>query len=161
MNLSTILIINAVGLILLPIAIVYVFIKRSKEDKQTRQLRERKGTYGTAYRTLYFIAFLNFFLGIAPLFTNNEIIQEIGHGVYSIAEGLMYFILAIFVQRKSVAVIISATVIYGFESYIELSALLPVNKVVFFGILPTRLIFFSFILGGIGAIGTLNKTKNQ
>jgi hypothetical protein len=118
---ATLLLIAVAGLILVPLCFILLFIKRSKEDKQERQL---------------------------------------GFGVYSLTEGFIYLILAIFVQKKSLGAIILATCIYGLGNYMELSAVWLVNKFIFFTMLPMRLIFFSFLLGGIRAIRALNNTKD-
>lgn len=66
----------------------------------------------TAYIITYFIAGWNLILGLIATLFQVEFLQELGIGFYSLVFGLIFLVLAIFIQRKSLAALIIAIVIF-------------------------------------------------
>ncbi|MEA5077689.1 MAG: hypothetical protein VB013_03890 [Anaerolineaceae bacterium] len=115
-----------------------------------------------AYIITYFIAGLNLVLGIVASLFQVELLQELGIGIYSLVFGLIFLVLAIFIQRKSMAALIIAIVIFiadgvlGFV-FAAIGGASPSTA----GVLG-RIILLIPMFQGIGAIKALKKqTESQ
>ncbi len=110
-----------------------------------------------AYTITYFIAGLNLVLGIVATLFQVELLLELGIGIYSILFGLIFLVLAIFVQRKSMAALIIAIILFigdgvlGFVFAI-LAGAMPSTAGLF-----GRIILLIPMFMGIGAIKALKK----
>ncbi|RMF64299.1 MAG: hypothetical protein D6743_09500, partial [Calditrichaeota bacterium] len=71
-----------------------------------------------AYGVLYLIAGINLVLGTVALLFNVEFLQQLGAGLGSILFGLVFLILGYFIQRKSVAALITAIVLFAFDALV-------------------------------------------
>ncbi len=65
-----------------------------------------------AYIITYFIAGLNPVLGLVATLFQVEFLQQLGIGFYSLIFGLIFLVLAIFIQRKSMVSLILAIIIF-------------------------------------------------
>ncbi len=110
-----------------------------------------------AYIITYFIAGLNLVLGLVATLFQVEFLQQLGIGFYSLIFGLIFLVLAIFIQRKSMVSLILAIIIFIVDGVLGFvfSAIA--------GVTPSttgtlgRVILLIPMFQGIGAIKALKK----
>lgn len=110
-----------------------------------------------AYIITYFIAGLNLVLGLVATLFQVEFLQQLGIGFYSLIFGLIFLVLAIFIQRKSMVSLILAIIIFIVDGVLGFvfSAIAGVTPSTT-GILG-RVILLIPMFQGIGAIKALKK----
>lgn len=110
-----------------------------------------------AYIITYFIAGLNLVLGLVATLFQVEFLQQLGIGFYSLIFGLIFLVLAIFIQRKSMVSLILAIIIFIVDGVLGfvfsvIAGVTPSTT----GILG-RVILLIPMFQGIGAIKALKK----
>lgn len=110
-----------------------------------------------AYIITYFIAGLNLVLGLVATLFQVEFLQQLGIGFYSLIFGLIFLVLAIFIQRKSMVSLILAIIIFIVDGVLGfvfsvMAGVTPSTT----GILG-RVILLIPMFQGIGAIKALKK----
>jgi hypothetical protein len=114
-----------------------------------------------AYAITYFIAGLNLVLGIIATLFQVEILLELGIGFYSILFGLVFLVLAIFVQRRSLAALIIAIVIFIIDGVLGFVFSIMAGATPSTTGLLGRVILLIPMFMGIGAIKALKKQRES
>lgn len=119
----------------------------SSSDPQTR--------FKTAYSMVYFIAGLNLVLGIVSVLFDVEFLQQIGIGFTSIIFGLVFLVLAFFVQRKSTIALFLAIVIFAADGILGIVLAVSQGSTPGVGGIFARIILLIPMIQGVGAIKAL------
>ncbi len=112
----------------------------------------------TAYGVLFFIGGLNLLLGLAGLFFENEFLQALGAGWYTLIFGMVFIFLGIFTWRRSQMALVIAIVLFALDGFLSFIAMAQ-NGSFAFGGLIVRVFLIIPLIQGIGAIGQLKKAE--
>jgi hypothetical protein len=107
-----------------------------------------------SYGTVYFIGGFNIFLGLISLLIQSEFLYEMGIGYFSLILGLIYLVLAFFVQRQSIFALILSLLIYGIDTILILFAGLSTGVII-------RIVFLILIWQGFKAIKELKAKETE
>lgn len=107
-----------------------------------------------SYGFIYFIGGFNLLLGFIALLFQVDFLYELGIGFYSILVGLIYLLLAFFVQRRSKLALILALLFYGIETILGVIGGLAAGVVV-------RIFFMIFMWQGFKAIKELRAEDEE
>jgi len=105
-----------------------------------------------AYGVVYFLAGFNIVLGTVALLFNVEFLQQLGVGLESIIFGFIFVVLGYFVQRKSVAALIAAIVIFAFDALMGAVLAVAEGGSPGAGGLVAKAIFLYYMIRGVGAV---------
>jgi hypothetical protein len=140
-------------------SILGVRLARTHSGAELRVLRNDKPLPGSgydprvrlmqSYGILYFVGGFNFLLGILAVLFEIDLLVEIGLGIFSIAVGAVYLVLAYFVQRRSRLALGIAMALYGLETVLALLSGLVSGVVI-------RLLFMLIMYQGFSAIKELD-----
>jgi len=108
-----------------------------------------------AYWMVYFVAGLNLVLGLVSFLFSVEFLQQIGIGFGSIIFGLVFLVLAFFVQRKSTVALILAIIIFALDGVLGVVLAVSQGYTPGVGGIMARIIFLIPMAQGIGAMKAL------
>jgi hypothetical protein len=119
-----------------------------------------KSKLKSAYQVVYFIAAANMVLGLISFFYKWEILRRMGFGIASVLYGLVFLVLAFFIQRRWSLALILAIVVYITDSVLGVYFnLLEGSKISSEGLL-LRVAFLVAMFQGFSAMKAL-KAKTQ
>ncbi len=112
----------------------------------------------TAYGLIYFVAGLNFLLGILAL-AGVEFFQQLGFGVISLIAGVIFLMLGFFTQHLSSIALIMVIVLLALDGILGLIFAAVAGSSSTVGGLFARIILIIPMIQGIGAIQQVKQKK--
>lgn len=110
-----------------------------------------------ASNIVYFIGFINTFLGILSLFAKIKILEPFGFGWQNILYGCVFLVLGFFVHRRSIPALILSIIIFTTDSIVGIVLTLLTGSYLLIGSLFLRIPFLMGMMYGINAINPIRR----